>query len=55
MIPDAVIRVEGGTIPNWIKENAEWWSQSYISNSQFKNVIEYMINKKIILIVEPES
>ena len=54
-IPDAVIRVEGGTIPDWIKENAEWWSQSYISDSEFKNAIEYMINKKIILIVEPES
>ena len=54
-IPDEVIRVEGGTIPTWVKENAEWWSQSYISDSEFKNAIEYMINKKIILIVEPES
>ena len=54
-IPDEVIRVEGGTIPDWIKDTAEWWSQSYISDSEFKNAIEYMINKKIILIVEPES
>ena len=54
-IPDEVIRVEGGTIPAWIKENAEWWSQRYISDSEFKNAIEYMINQKIILIVEPES
>ena len=54
-IPDEVIQVEGGIIPNWIKENTEWWSQSYISDSEFKNAIEYMINKKIILIVEPES
>ena len=54
-IPDEVIRVEGGSIPDWIKDNAKWWSQSYISDSEFKNVIEYMINQKIILIVEPES
>ena len=54
-IPDEVIRVEGGTIPDWIKETAEWWSQSYVSDSEFKNAIEYMINKKIILIIEPES
>jgi len=54
-IPDEVIRVSGGTLPDWIKNTAKWWSQSYISDSEFKNSIEYMINKKIILIVEPES
>ena len=54
-IPDEVIRVEGGEIPDWIKETAEWWSQSHISDSEFKNSIEYMINKEIILVVEPES
>jgi hypothetical protein len=54
-IPNEVILVSGGTIPDWVKNNAKWWSQNYISDSEYKNSIEYMIDKKIILIVEPES
>ncbi|MDH3516651.1 MAG: fibronectin type III domain-containing protein [Nitrosopumilus sp.] len=37
-------------IPQWIKINAEWWSQGLISDSEYVQAIEYMINQGIIKI-----
>ena len=37
-------------IPNWIKNNAKWWSSGLISDSEFLAGIEYLIGEKIILI-----
>jgi hypothetical protein len=38
------------TIPQWIKTNAGWWSQGLISDSEYVQAIEYMINQGIIKI-----
>jgi uncharacterized repeat protein (TIGR01451 family) len=35
-------------IPDWIKNNAAWWSEDAISNETFIDSIEYLINQKII-------
>ncbi len=35
-------------IPSWIKNNACWWSQGLISNSDFANGIEYLVREGII-------
>ena len=37
-------------IPSWIKNNAGWWAHDKISDSDFINGIQYMIQKKIIAI-----
>jgi len=37
-------------IPQWIKTNAGWWSQGLISDSEYVQAIEYMINQGIIKI-----
>lgn len=37
-------------IPQWIKTNAGWWSQGLISDAEYVQAIEYMINQKIIKI-----
>jgi len=45
-------------IPEWIKNNALWWSDNKISESEFVSGIEFLIKNKIILIPqipEPES
>ena len=40
--------VEGAVIPQWIKNNAGWWAQGLISDDDFLNGIEYLINEDII-------
>lgn len=38
------------SIPSWIKDNARWWSSSAISDSEFIDGIEYLLNENIISI-----
>ena len=38
------------SIPLWIKDNAKWWSSSSISDSEFVDGIEYLIDENIIQI-----
>jgi len=43
-------------IPDWIKNNALWWSNNQISESDFVSGVEYMIQKRIISIPQiPQS
>ena len=37
-------------IPSWIKNNAKWWSEGTISDSDFTTGIQYMINENIMII-----
>ena len=37
-------------IPNWVKNNAGWWAANEISEKEFLNGIEYLINNNIIFI-----
>ena len=37
-------------IPDWIKNNARWWSENKITDSDFKDGIKYLINERIIKI-----
>ncbi len=37
-------------IPNWIRNNALWWSDGKISDTEFINGIQFLIDQKIIQI-----
>ena len=37
-------------IPNWIRNNAEWWSQELILDDDFISGIKFMIENEIIVI-----
>jgi len=37
-------------IPNWIKNNARWWSEGTIGDSDFTTGIQYMIKENIMVI-----
>ncbi|MGC1708964.1 MAG: hypothetical protein WA799_04085 [Nitrosotalea sp.] len=41
-------------IPTWIKNNAKWWSQGQLGDSDFEKGIQYLIDQKIINI-PPQS
>jgi len=42
-------------IPQWVKNNAEWWAERQISQTEFTNGLEFLINEGIIYIpsIEP--
>lgn len=42
-------------IPFWIKNNANWWANDQISDTDFLKGIEFLINKKILLIPQTSS
>jgi len=49
----AEIKVESlqsPTIPDWIRNNAKWWSEGAIADSDFISGIEYLIKENIISI-----
>ena len=37
-------------VPTWIKNNAGWWGEGLISDTEFVNGIQYLINNGIIRI-----
>ena len=37
-------------VPSWIKNNAKWWSEKQIDDSDFLSGIQFMIQQKIILV-----
>jgi hypothetical protein len=38
------------SVPSWIRNNAHWWSQDLISEDEFINSLEYLIQEGIIKI-----
>jgi len=37
-------------VPDWFKNNAKWWSEDLIEDTDFLNGIEYLIKKQIVVI-----
>ena len=46
--------VLGPEIPDWIKNNARWWSSTSISDSEFIGGIEFLIEEEIVKISPTE-
>lgn len=42
-------------VPDWIKNNAGWWADGKISDSDFTKGLEYLIAQKIVQIPQSES
>jgi len=43
-LPDTIVQ----KVPDWIKNNAEWWSQGEIDETTFKNAIQFLVQEEII-------
>ncbi len=58
-LPIVIDRVESGgaerDIPQWIKNNAGWWSEGKISDDEFVRGIEFLIAGGIITVMSTES
>ena len=35
-------------MPDWVKSPAQWWSEGYISDAEFINMLSYIIQNKIV-------
>lgn len=42
------VLAESSSIPEWIKNNAKWWSEGTISEGEYLESLEYLISKGII-------
>jgi len=40
--------IQNNQIPNWIRNNAHWWSQDLISEKEFVSSLEFLISEGII-------
>jgi hypothetical protein len=52
-IGDELFQVSKYLVPEWIKNNARWWSSDQISDSEFISGIEHLMEENIIVI--PDS
>ncbi len=52
-IGDELFQVSKYLVPEWIKNNARWWSSDQISDSEFISGIEHLVEENIIVI--PDS
>ena len=57
MIKEGIIKVpstssnqnsEDAIIPDWVRNNAGWWSEKIISDVEFANGLQYLIKNGII-------
>ena len=54
--PDLYIPITNEiSLPDWIRNNAEWWSEEQIDDNTFIQGIEYMIKNKIISIPQTQQ
>ena len=42
-------------VPSWVKNNAGWWSDGLLNDSEFVAAIQYLINNGVIVIQQIES
>jgi hypothetical protein len=40
----------GDSVPEWVRNNADWWSEDLISEKEFLDAIKYLVNEGIIQI-----
>ena len=39
-----------GTVPSWVRNNANWWALDKISEKEFVSAIKFLIEKGIIIV-----
>jgi len=56
MIVLSIPKIEEAKIPDWIRNNAKWWSEGQIGDSDFTSGIQFMIKENIMVIPDlPEQ
>ena len=45
----------GESVPDWVKNTARWWADDQISETEFVNAIEFLVNDNIIQVASTTS
>ncbi len=53
-VGDVVIGAQESVIPQWIKNNAGWWADDTITDSDFITGIQYLIQQGILVVPQTE-
>jgi hypothetical protein len=48
------VSAEEVVLPSWMKTSAVWWGQDKISDQDFINTLQYLIENKLLVIPKPE-
>jgi|APSaa5957512535_1039671.scaffolds.fasta_scaffold08262_7 hypothetical protein len=51
LIPLSISAQSQGDIPSWVKNNAVWWGEDKISDSEFLSALQYLINNGHLKVV----
>ncbi len=54
-VGDVSFQLSKHLVPDWIKNNARWWSAEEITNADFLSGIEHLIDEKIIIIPDTKK
>lgn len=41
--------------PEWVKNNAYWWSEGHITDTEWSYAVEYMVEKGLVKITDCEG
>ena len=41
-------------LPNWVRDTALWWGEGKISDGDFINALQYLMNEKILKVPSPD-
>ncbi|QLH07347.1 hypothetical protein C5F50_09890 [Nitrosopumilus ureiphilus] len=52
---DVPVQKERQKVPDWVKNNAKWWTDGQIGESDFKNGLSYLIKENIISVPEQSA
>jgi len=55
LLNNSVATAASLTIPDWLKTTAKYWSDDSISNEEFVNVIQWLIDEQILIIPQQEG
>ena len=47
-VPCSITTSTSGSVPDWVKNNAKWWAEDLIEETDFINGIEYLIKKQVV-------
>lgn len=47
-IKDTYKNIRDSIIPNWIKQTAVWWGQGMVTDDEFLDTLQYLVNEKLL-------
>ena len=53
--PKIIERASHESIPDWVKNNAAWWSDNQITDKEFLDAVEFLVKDGILIVDLPKS